>query len=234
MRRIIRPGQAPGMAPLGLGGAQPAAPGAPRPLSAPGLPGVGAPAHGGRQAMSAQAYQAYGESKDILAVAQKEAERIRQEALVQRDEQARQGYEAGYRKGYEEALVKLAGLEKQYADVVSRLEPQLVQLAISVAEKIIGEELALRPEAIVDVVGQALKTVRHQREIVIRVHPSRAPTLEQRKQSLLGILSRAQTVRVVPDETLTENGCVIETEVGRLNADIDSQLEALRKALQSV
>jgi flagellar assembly protein FliH len=190
--------------------------------------------HGGASVMSKETFGAYEGAKDILAQAEKEAERIRQEAEQQRSETIRQGYEEGYQKGYTEALTKVAEIETEFQALRKRLEPQLVQLSVTVAEKIIGEELKLRPDAMLDIVGQALRTVRHQRDIVIRVHPSQVDAIEERKQTLFGILSRAREVRVVGDETLRELGCVIETEVGILNADVTTQLDELRKALEGV
>jgi type III secretion protein L len=176
-------------------------------------------------------FQAYEEAKQILALAEQEAERVRQEAVRLRDEQARLGYEEGYRRGYEEALAGLARLEQETAALFEKIEPQVVALSVKVAEKIIGAELAARPEAIAAVVSQALRTVRHQRDISIRVHPSHVPALEGRKAQLLGVLSRARDLMIRGDESMRPGGCVIETELGTLDADLTTQLEILERAL---
>ncbi len=231
MRKFVPPGGAQNLTPLGR--SVPPPPGAAKPLGGLARPRA-ASAAGAKPVMSAQAFSAYGDAKEMLAVAEAEAERIRTEAERLRDEHVKQGYDEGYRKGYEEALSRLAKIEKDYEDLVARLEPQIVQLSVTVAEKILGEEMRLRPEAIIDVVGQALKTVRHQQEVVIRVPPDKQVILEAEKHKLLGILSRARELRIIADETLPPGGCRIETEVGSHDADVDTQLAALTRALNAV
>jgi type III secretion protein L len=181
--------------------------------------------------MRGSSFAAYEEAKQILSVAEQEAQRIKDDAARLRDEQARAGYEEGYRKGYEEALAGMARVEQEFEAVCDRLEPDLVRLAVKVAEKIIGAELASRPEAIAAIVSQALRTVRHQKEISIRVHPSHAPALEAKKVQLLGVLTRAKDVTVRPDPSMRPGGCIIESELGTLDADLATQLAMLERAL---
>jgi type III secretion system HrpE/YscL family protein len=167
----------------------------------------------------------------MLAVAEQEAARILLDAQRLRDEQASLGYDEGYKKGYEEALAKLGEIEEDVQKTFEGLEPKLVMLSVKVAEKIIGQELATRPDTIAAIVAQALKTVRHQREVNVRVHPSHAAALEAHKKTLLGVLSRARDVVIRPDPSIREGGCVIETELGILDADLRTQLEILERAL---
>jgi type III secretion protein L len=176
-------------------------------------------------------FAAYEEAKQILSVAEQEAERIKQEAAYLRDEQSKAGYEEGYRKGYEQALAGLARLEAETNSVFERIEPQIVKLAVKVAEKIVGAELTSRPEAIAAIVAQALKTVRHQKDISIRVNSAHVPALEARKSTLLGVLSRARDVMIRADDSMRPGGCVIESELGTLDADLTTQLEMLERVL---
>ncbi|MFC1705329.1 type III secretion system stator protein SctL [Planctomycetota bacterium] len=228
MRKVVPPNTLTGLSPVGRTAPQ----NAPSPVGATPLGSTLRMSRGAStQRLSPQAYDAYEEAKNILTVAEQEAERIRQEAEQLRNEHIKQGYDEGYRKGYGEALQGLARLEKEYSEELDRLEPEVVQLSVQIAEKILGEEMQLRPEAIIDIVAQALRTVRHQKDIVVRVNPSQVPIMEAQKSTLLGILSRAREVRIVSDESLRPGGCIIETEVGILDADIQTQLEEIRSAL---
>jgi type III secretion protein L len=185
----------------------------------------------GRGVIKQQVVGAYGQAKEILAVAEQEAARIIQDAERLREEQARLGWDEGYKKGFEETLGKLAQLEEETQKIFQDLEPKVVQLSMKVAEKIIGSELATRPDAIAAIVAQALRTVRHQRDVNIRVNPAQAPALEAHKKTLLGVLSRARDVVIRADPSVREGGCVIETELGILDADLQTQLEILERAL---
>jgi len=179
-----------------------------------------------------QVVGAYGQAKEILGVAEQEAARILQDAERIREEQARLGWEEGYKKGYEEALAGLARVEAETAAVFSDIEPKVIQLSMKVAEKIIGSEMATRPDAIAAIVAQALKTVRHQREVIVRVNPAQVGALETHKKTLLGVLSRAKDVSIRGDPALRQGGCVIETELGILDADLTTQMEILGRALE--
>lgn len=178
-----------------------------------------------------QVVGAYGQAKEILAVAEQEAARIVEDAHRLREEQARAGYQEGYKKAYEECLGRLGAIETETRQLFEDLEPKIVQLSVKVAEKIIGSELAERPDAIADIVAQALKTVRHQKEIMIRVHPAHVDVLDNNKRTLLGVLSRARDVTIRGDPSMREGGCMIETELGLLDADLRTQLEILERAL---
>ncbi len=80
--------------------------------------------------------------------------------------------------------------------------------------------------------AQALKTVRHQRDVNIRVNPAQVAALETHKKTLLGALSRAKDVQIRADPSIRPGGCVIETELGILDADLRTQMEILERALQ--
>ena len=198
-----------------------------------------APAHsvlghvGQRGVIRQQVAEAYSEARKILAVAEQEAERIKAEALRFREEQVRAGYEEGRRQGYEEALKGLAKIEEEYARLAERIEPELVKLSLGIARKILGAEIEMRPEAIAQIVAQALKTVRHTRDITIRVHPSHVAALEGMRQTLLGVLSRAREFSIRGDESMRPGGCVIETELGTLDGDLDTQLALIERALRA-
>lgn len=222
----IRPA-GPGIAPI--------AP-APRPMTQR-LGGGGAPAPSPLAAVAQKhvikstSFAAYEEAKQILAVAEQEAARIKEEAARLRDEQVRLGYEEGHKQGYAAGIAGLARVEQEFQALCERLEPEIVKLAVKVAEKIVGAELAARPEAIAAIVSQALKTVRHQKEISIRVHPSHVAALEARKAQLLGVLTRARDVMIRGDDSIRPGGCVIESELGTLDADLETQLRLIEQAL---
>ena len=224
MKKIVRGVNKAKVTPLG-GGDKPLGSGRARPLVS------GGGSAGGRGVISAETYGAYNEAKEILSVAEAEAERIRQEAVRLRDEQVRQGFGEGHKKGYEEALGGLAALEARFDQLCANLEPQLIDLAVGIAKKIIGHELSSKPETIVEIVAQALRTIRHQREITVRVHPNHLAVVEQHKSELLGVLTRAPDIVVRADDDVPVGGCVIESELGRIEAELETQLEMLKRAL---
>ncbi|MCJ7751134.1 MAG: hypothetical protein MUQ65_08580, partial [Armatimonadetes bacterium] len=53
-----------------------------------------------------------------------------------------------------------AVLQEEREGFFDRVEPELVRLAVSIAEKILDQELELRPELVVDMVRSAMKRLR--------------------------------------------------------------------------
>jgi flagellar biosynthesis/type III secretory pathway protein FliH len=126
--------------------------------------------------------------------------------------------EAARRLGEEEGLARyIAAIERFYASA----EPELIRLATAIARKIVGEELRTSPEAIVAIVREALAAARGER-IVIRVHPSAAALVRK---------SVGQEVQVTASESVAPGGCVIESEFGIVDGQLETQLRVIERAL---
>ncbi len=123
-----------------------------------------------------------------------------------------------------EAL-KLAALEHS-AD--ERALDRSVALARLLAERLLGEALALEPSRVVALAEQALKEARGARRISIVAHPADVPELER----ALVDGRREHVTRVVADGSRARGSLRLETEIGVLDADIAPQLERLAARLR--
>jgi len=107
-------------------------------------------------------------------------------------------------------------------------------LARKMAEKIVGRAVELDPSIMGEIVGQALAASRvRSGSVVLRVHPDDLAAVEQARSRWLQRLAAAVEVRVVADDSVGRHGCVVETPVGRLDARLQTQLDALERALRS-
>jgi flagellar biosynthesis/type III secretory pathway protein FliH len=99
------------------------------------------------------------------------------------------------------------------------------------AEKIVGRAVALSPETMADIAGEALAACRPGAGTVrVRVHPDDLPAVEARREAL-ATRAPAAALELVADETVGRSGCVIETPQGRVDARLETQLAALERAL---
>ena len=123
------------------------------------------------------------QATEIAARAQKEAERIvaeaRREAEELLDSAKRDGYESGLAYWNE----MLAAARQSRDDYIARNEPALLQLAVRIAEKLIGEELSASPEKIVTVVREALCSVARAKSVVLQLHPADGARLEHAEEA---------------------------------------------------
>ena len=160
------------------------------------------------------------EAAGVVQAAREEAERIRENARAEGRKEARA--EAN-------ALLVKARIERE--KIIASAEPQLVGLGRRIAEKIIGRELEVDEGVIVDVVRQAIATVRQQREIIIRANPADLEALEGRRQDLVSVLARAKDVTLRGDPEISRGGCVVESELGTIDAQLETQLDVIERIL---
>jgi flagellar biosynthesis/type III secretory pathway protein FliH len=106
-------------------------------------------------------------------------------------------------------------------------------LARKMAEKIVGRAVELDPSILGEIVGQALAASRARvGAVVLRVHPDDLVAIEQTRAQWLRSIASTASVRVVADASVGRDGCVVETAVGRLDARLQTQLDALERAVR--
>lgn len=183
-----------------------------------------------RKVLSPEAFSAVLDSQELLdktkedseaylAQTHKECERLQEEAKAR-----------GHRDGLEEWTSQLAFLAKETQDLRERVKEAIVPLAMASVKKIIGKELETRPETIISMISQALKDLAKHKQIVIHVNPKDLELVDQHRVDLKKIVEYADSLVISPKGDVTEGGCIIETEAGIINAQLDVQLEALEKA----
>ena len=144
--------------------------------------------------------------------------------------------EEGYRDGVEEGRLEHA--EKVMETVLSSveyiegIEATLVNVVAVAVRKVIGE--IDENERIVRIVRNALVTVRNQQHVTIRVAPADEKAVREGLASMLAsVPGGASFLDVVPDARLERGACLLESELGVVDASLETQLKALENALRS-
>ncbi|OYT71248.1 MAG: hypothetical protein CFK52_08455 [Chloracidobacterium sp. CP2_5A] len=165
------------------------------------------------------ASEARAEAERLLAEARGEVERIRSEA-----------YATGYEAGLKEFTARLLDLQRRRAAMLSDAEREVLRLALRIAEKIVGREIETRDETLLDIARTAMRSIRHASAITICVNPADAPKLERHREAI-ETLRRGQLVNIVPDTRVSPGGCILESESGIVDAQLDTQLRVIEQAL---
>jgi len=184
------------------------------------------------------------------------AERHRHELEILRKAAHHQGYAAGYEEGlsagreagfaaaqerglreYREVLDQFSqelahiddlvrhGMETWYA----RAEEEVESLVVSIARKVLHQELTLDRSSVLQIVRGALQEVTMAREARIRVNPLDAPTLATARADLIAASQGLRAIEIVEDPSIL-GGCSIETDGGRVEATFDGALHRLEEA----
>ena len=152
-----------------------------------------------------------------------------EEAEILKQNYAKEGFEEGLNK-FNAAIVEL---DKKIEKIEKDFQEQILPIALKAAKKILGEELRLHPDRIVDIVIQALKPVIQQHKIKIYANKEEIEILEKEKGRILELLEKNQVLTLEAREDVEKGGCLIETESGMINAQLENQWRALEAAFKS-
>ena len=170
-------------------------------------------------------------AEEIIAAAEADAARIREEAKVAFEEEKKRGYEKGLADGKMEiAMQKLdlldssvafmEGVEQKMADVVLKA---LKSFVVEVGDR----------EMVVNIVRKTLNAViRTQRHVTLKVAPEMVSVVKERVAALRQDYPTVESFDVIEDSRLKGPACILETEAGVADASVETQLAAIEKSLQ--
>ena len=170
-------------------------------------------------------------AEEIIAAAEADAARIREEAKAAFAAEKQRGYEKGLADGKMEiALLKLEqvdssvafmeGVEQKMADVVMKA---LKSFVVEMGDK----------ELVVQIGRKTMNAViRTQRQVVLKVAPEMVETVRARIAEFRLAYPTVESFDVVEDPRLKGAACILETEAGVADASVDTQLAAIEKSLK--
>ncbi len=175
-------------------------------------------------------YQQHLTAAELIAAAQAEAREIVLAAQAIFDQQKALGWQAGI----EEARIQQATLiQKTYHQCYQyyrQVELQLAQVVLQAVRKILHDydDVALT----CCIVRQAFALVNHQKQVIFHVHPDQVARVREQIAQILKAHPEKDYIEVIPDTHLAQGGCIIETEMGIVDASVEGQLAALANALK--
>jgi len=151
-------------------------------------------------------------------------------------EARRKGFEIGHAEGRRHAEAEcttvLLAARTEAAALLADARKAAVPLAVRMAERIVGHEVARDPAVLLDILAQAVRASGVTAgPVQIRIHPEDAKVVEAQRPQLAAKLGASVLVRWVLDETIGRAGCIVETSRMRLDARLETQLDVLAQAL---
>jgi type III secretion protein L len=136
-----------------------------------------------------------------------------------------QGMERANQKAAEQMLLFTAVMD----DYLQRVEQELVEVVISAVRRIFHsfDDATL----VQQVVQSGMEMVKGSRKLHIRVHPSVQMEVEQRLEA---VRQRFAHLEVIGDGDLNETDCILESDIGIVNAGLWAQLEVIEQTLRGL
>jgi len=155
----------------------------------------------------------------------------------------REGFKKGEKDGLESVRDRFDSIIKSFRESVDSLEKakkslrvsaeqEAVELALAIAKKILYHDVSINRDVILNIAKAALKKVVDRKRIKIRLAPSDFHYLSENKAQL-GIEEDFEKVKLEEDQSITGGGCIIETNLGDIDARIESQLHVVEEAFRS-
>jgi flagellar assembly protein FliH len=196
---------------------------APRPAAASATAAAFAPAPDAAPAAPPTEESLLAEHRERLAALEREA--------------FTKGYAQGERAGMEaggkraEAMLRrigqtieeLGGLRQT---LIHETEREMVQLALTLARRVVHREVTLDPELAAALAHVALERLGTTTPATIRLNPEDYTVVAQDSARWGG-----QTVTVVPDPSISRGGCLVDSAFGSVDATIERQFDELSRAL---
>jgi flagellar assembly protein FliH len=158
------------------------------------------------------------EVKDLLDAARLEAA-AQTEARLKMEYQVRSTAEA---EKIRKALEHFQGERKEY---FSRVESDVVQLALAIATKILHREAQVDPMLVAALVRVAIDKLHDGSSVSVRVAPAEAG----KWRVFLAHPLNGSTIEIVEDAHLGVGDCVLETELGSANFSIEAQMKEVEQ-----
>lgn len=184
----------------------------------------------GTKIIKREAYQAFCAAEDIIRLAEKRAEEILDKAYLDREEHFRQGYMDGQKEGQREFAEKMIDLSLEADVFISETEAAVANIVTSAMHKILGD-MDLQ-ERITAVVKEALYYVRNQQRVTVRVASAELPMVKEMIDETLAAHFNIQALDVVGDPELAPGSCLLDSNLGIVDACVSTQLETLTSAIE--
>ena len=169
----------------------------------------------------------------LLKKVEKEALHYKKEIVTECEKIKESAFQEGFQEGLVSLNEHLFALNAELKALREEVQKKILPLALKAARKLVGEELRLHPDRIVDIVLASLKPVTQHKKITIYVNKADLDQLEAHKPKIRKIFEQLESLSLQERDDIEPGGCIIETEVGIINAQLENQWRVLESAFES-
>ncbi|MCP4132303.1 MAG: flagellar assembly protein FliH [bacterium] len=156
----------------------------------------------------------------------------------------KKGYEAGREEGFKDGQAEVMRLIDRLGTVVSTAvdirddlirssEKLMTEMILMISRKVIKDEIVERREVVINNIKEAIKRVKDRDRIDIRVNFADLDMTTAHKDELIKMMESLKKVNIYEDSRVERGGCIIETDVGAIDARISTQLDAIEEAIRN-
>jgi len=157
------------------------------------------------------------------------------------DQAFQEGLAAGKKEGSKALDEDAAQILKTVNDAVAEKNKMLkmargevLKLAIKIAEQILKSEISLNQAVCVNIVAEAISKITDKDRVIVRVNKMDAEFVKMNRDRLLKQMGDIKNFIIQEDSRIDQGGCIIETDLGYIDATISTKLTSIEHAIQKV
>jgi flagellar assembly protein FliH len=165
-----------------------------------------------------------------------------QEAFLKAQED---GFNRGRQEALDQAKLEFEGLMNEARNVLQQAmvgreglirsaTGEIARLALRVAERVIGHEVNINEDVVLHTIQAALEKIKARESVVVRCNPADAEYVRMNKDIFTRMVEGLKQFDVQGDAKVERGGCIIETNLGNVDARIQTQLAVLQLAFGEV
>ncbi|MDP1608546.1 MAG: HrpE/YscL family type III secretion apparatus protein [Chlamydiales bacterium] len=184
----------------------------------------------GEKVIPGREYSTLHKALEILKITRKEALKFAKEAAKEAETIKELAFKEGFQEGLTSLNKHILALDQELETLRTEVQQKILPLALKAARKLVGEELKLHPDRIVDIILTSLKPAVQHKKIIIYVNKADLETLEANKPRIRQIFEHLESLSIQERDDIEPGGCIIQTEAGIINAQLENQWQALETA----
>jgi flagellar assembly protein FliH len=149
----------------------------------------------------------------------------RMEAVSQTEQRLRQEYEQKLLAARQPIADAVKGFAEQREDYFARVESEIVQLALSIAAKILHRESQVDPMLVASLVRLSVEKMREGSNVTVKVGSGHGASWKR----YFAAFPNSGRIEVIEDPQLSDQDCILETELGSANFGLDAQLKEVEQ-----
>lgn len=169
------------------------------------------------------------EDRSLVSRAHEEAKIIKEQAA-----------QDGFKNGISRADAKIAELQDVITSLIGikqeayeHYKNDIAMIALEVAKKILGAEVKLNPEVIVEITLNVIKEVSEEEsKITFIINPEDELVLSQNLETNSAFKNKRATMSIQTNSSIERGSCKVITNSGQIDATFSSQLAIIKRAFE--
>jgi flagellar biosynthesis/type III secretory pathway protein FliH len=117
--------------------------------------------------------------------------------------------------------------------ILKNTEPYLLELLETIIKKVLANTIEADKSILLSTIQKALEPVTSGYNLTIKVHPDSVTFLEENKSKLVSDYTSIKKYNIIGDKNLCPGGCLIEADLGIIDARIESKIAEIMSLFNS-